>query len=299
MYSVFWLIGGLTLPAVNAFGKLQLYGDRKTSEADERTSLLAGFLVLGIATGCATAGWISGKKINFRLVPWGCWGMVTGLMLLSLVGWLGTETETAAPVLSETTVGIAAKLLLAGMGIAAGVFTVPLQVFLQSRPPSDQKGRVIGRDEHCELDRHLVFGRNLRWLRFFARSVRRSAFRPLRRHVALFLIPVALFYRPQETTTARMNVPPACHASPPSPQLGSPDDVGTISSDNILPPAGGAGFPADRTPTAPADAVARNSVAVREFEPRCHNQPRAAARYERPGRRPFWQFEDLRRGVAY
>src|SRR6185369_11146805 len=71
MYSIFWLIGGLTLPAVNAFGKLQLYQGLSLNDKDEKTSLMAGFLVIGIAAGGAGAGWLSRNRINFRFVPLG------------------------------------------------------------------------------------------------------------------------------------------------------------------------------------------------------------------------------------
>ena len=59
MYSLFWLIGGLTLPAVNAFGKLQLFRDLDIKAADDSTSLLAGFLMIGIA-----AGWLLAARVS-------------------------------------------------------------------------------------------------------------------------------------------------------------------------------------------------------------------------------------------
>src|SRR5262249_37489720 len=97
MYSVFWLIGGLTQSTVNVYGKLQVFGHLGIKEADSAASLMLGFLVIGIALGCVTAGWISGNRVNFRLVPWGAWGMVLGLGLLSVLGWLGTSRESADP----------------------------------------------------------------------------------------------------------------------------------------------------------------------------------------------------------
>ncbi len=199
MYSVFWLIGGLTLPAVNAYGKQQLFRDLEIKDADASTSLMAGFLVIGIALGCAAAGWISAKKVDFRLVPWGSWGMVAGLGLLSLLGWLGTGSAASPiPSLSVATVETGSKVLLALMGIAAGVFTVPLQVFLQARPPADQKGRVIGA-------MNLV-----NWIGILFSAEFYSGFDRIREwmhepHSAIFggtallLLPVALFYRPRET----------------------------------------------------------------------------------------------------
>jgi acyl-[acyl-carrier-protein]-phospholipid O-acyltransferase/long-chain-fatty-acid--[acyl-carrier-protein] ligase len=229
MYSVFWLIGGLTQSTVNVYGKLQVFGHLGIKEADNAASLMLGFLVIGIALGCVTAGWISGNRVNFRLVPWGAWGMVIGLGLLAVVGWLGTSRESAdpfsaavtpaevaaktggssadsdsqessdaRPILSAEIVGTTSKLLLLLMGMAAGIFTVPLQVFLQSRPPSDQKGRVIGA-------MNLV-----NWIGILFSAEIYSAFDVIRAelhapHSAIFggtvllLLPVALFYRPRET----------------------------------------------------------------------------------------------------
>jgi acyl-[acyl-carrier-protein]-phospholipid O-acyltransferase/long-chain-fatty-acid--[acyl-carrier-protein] ligase len=230
MYSVFWLIGGLTQSTVNVYGKLQVFGHLGIKQADAAASLMLGFLVIGIALGCVTAGWMSGNRVNFRLVPWGAWGMVIGLGLLAAVGWLGTGRESAdpfsagvtpaevtaeagepiaprsdaqesagaGPILSSGIVSATSKLLLLLMGMAAGIFTVPLQVFLQSRPPSDQKGRVIGA-------MNLV-----NWIGLLFSAEIYSAFDVIRAEVhaphsaifggtALLLLPVALLYRPRET----------------------------------------------------------------------------------------------------
>ena len=199
MYSVFWLIGGLTLPAVNAFGKRQLFQGLDVKDADAKTSLLAGFLVIGIAVGCAAAGWISGKKINFRLVPWGCWGMAIGLGLLSILGSMRTGIYDAAPALvSAATVDLGSKLLLAFMGLAAGVFTVPLQVFLQSRPPADQKGRVIGAMNLVNWI-GILFSAEIYSGFDFLRELAGAPQSAIFGGAAAILLPVALFYRPRET----------------------------------------------------------------------------------------------------
>lgn len=129
MFSLFWLVGGVVQPAVNAFGKNQLRLD------DEQTSHMLAFLVIGISLGCAAGGLLSKERVEFRLVTWGAWGMVAGLVLFAVWGSRSVPT-------SQIVLGSRALLLV--MGAAAGLFTVPLQVFLQSRPPADQKGRVIG-----------------------------------------------------------------------------------------------------------------------------------------------------------
>ena len=128
MSSVFWLVGGIVQPSVNDYGKLQL------GLTDTQTSLMLVTLVLGIAIGCVLGGWMSGERADFRLVRWGSWGMIGGLVLMGLVG------ATAAPL----KLVVLTELALFVCGLSAGMFAVPLQVFLQSRPPADKKGQMIG-----------------------------------------------------------------------------------------------------------------------------------------------------------
>ncbi|MFN0051609.1 MAG: MFS transporter [Planctomycetales bacterium] len=128
-YSLFWLVGGVVLPNVNDVGKKQLGID------DATTSATTACLALGIAAGCGMAGVISGKRIDFRLVRIGSWGMIGSLVLLSVTGVLNVGAESKLWCL---------RALLVAAGACAGLFTVPLQAFLQSRPAADQKGRVMG-----------------------------------------------------------------------------------------------------------------------------------------------------------
>ncbi|MFM7159525.1 MAG: MFS transporter, partial [Planctomycetaceae bacterium] len=127
--SIFWMLGGIVQSAVNAFGERQL---RLTKD---QTSLMPGMLVLGISVGCALGGWLCGQRVNFRLVRWGAWGIIASLLTIGLVGSSGLPATT---ILGWT------NLALLGVGISAGIYTVPLQVFLQSRPPDDKKGQMIG-----------------------------------------------------------------------------------------------------------------------------------------------------------
>ena len=183
MYSLFWLIAGVVHPSINAFGKLQL------RLGDEKTSLMLASLSLGIALGCALAGYLSQEKVNFRLVTWGAWGICLALVLVALTGSLPLPAGVAYALVS---------FFLFVAGAAVGLFSVPLQVFLQGRPPADQKGRVIGA---MNL---------LNWVGIFLAA---GAYGLLTRVInlldvgqwALFaftaamMLPVALFYRPRET----------------------------------------------------------------------------------------------------
>ncbi len=127
--SLFWFLGGLLMPTVNAYGKLQL------GLKDGPTSLLAASVGVGIAIGCLVAGRWSRATIRFTMVRRGAWGMALCSALLASVYWVTTSTGLRT---------WASAILLMGLGFSAGLFAVPLQVFLQARPPAGQKGRMIG-----------------------------------------------------------------------------------------------------------------------------------------------------------
>jgi acyl-[acyl-carrier-protein]-phospholipid O-acyltransferase/long-chain-fatty-acid--[acyl-carrier-protein] ligase len=183
MYSLFWLIAGVVHPSINAFGKFQLGLD------DQKTSLMPAFLSLGIAAGCALAGVLSKERVNFKLVSWGAWGICVSLALVAVCARLPVPTNI---------IYVLVSLFLFIAGGATGLFSVPLQVFLQGRPPADQKGRVIGA---MNL---------LNWVGIFLAA---ATYGTLTRaiHVvgagqwalfactAVLFLPVALFYHPRET----------------------------------------------------------------------------------------------------
>ena len=181
---MFWLVSGVALQSVNSLGMTQLgLGER-------RTSLLTAVIGLGIAAGAVLAGKLSRGKADFRLVTWGGWGMVAGMLLMAVS--LPAAGGGYAHLLGYG--GSFPVLVLLGM--AAGMFAIPVQVFIQTRPPEDQKGRMIavmnltnfiaillsgaiymGFDrliEACHWPRSVLFGLN-----------------------AALILPVALFYRPR------------------------------------------------------------------------------------------------------
>lgn len=125
--SVFWMVGGIAIQAVNSLGLVQL--DVK----ELKTSIMTATIGLGIAIGAVAAGKLSRGKPNAKLVRGGLWGIVACLALLAiapggnhLLGYKGSLATLAA------------------LGVAAAFFAIPVQVFLQSRPPENQKGRMIG-----------------------------------------------------------------------------------------------------------------------------------------------------------
>lgn len=126
--TVFWLAAAMVQLVVNALGKLQLKVD------DFATSAMVSVVSLGIVVGSVVAGVTSQKRFNVRVLRIGAWGLVTTLTLLAVPGFGGRPHFLGYWACLPTLV------LLGGF---TGLFAVPLQVFLQSRPPREQRGRLI------------------------------------------------------------------------------------------------------------------------------------------------------------
>jgi acyl-[acyl-carrier-protein]-phospholipid O-acyltransferase/long-chain-fatty-acid--[acyl-carrier-protein] ligase len=180
---MFWMIGAIVQPSVNSLGKVQ-FGLK-----DGPTSFLAACMGIGIAIGCVIAGKLSQERVNFTLVRIGAWLIVVLLALLAIPG--------TPPFNLLGHRGTLVTLLL--LGASAGLFAVPLQVFLQTRPPATLKGRTIATANLANwlaiiasAGIYAVFDIIVR-----AMNVPRAAVFGL---TALLMLPVALFYRPQPLT---------------------------------------------------------------------------------------------------
>ena len=126
---MFWLVGGLVLPVVNSLGKTQMLLD-----SDAKISILTGGLAIGIIVGSVFANLVLKGMKPGRQVRVGLGLMVITMFLLGF--WL----PGGQPVFGYW----GTLLMLIGAGIGAAVFVIPLQVFLQDRPPAALKGRMIG-----------------------------------------------------------------------------------------------------------------------------------------------------------
>lgn len=182
--SVFWLSAALVQMAVIALGKVQL------QQNELWTGVLTASVSIGIAMGSLIAGTASRDRFNARVMKTGLWGLVVFLFLLAPQGWggrvhlLGYWGSMAA---------------LIALGICTGLFAVPLQVFLQSRPPAGEKGRMIAAQNLCNwigitmsaglywaIDKVLV---SFNWPRSYTFAL-----------TAVLLLIVAILYRPKDTT---------------------------------------------------------------------------------------------------
>ncbi|MCH2200789.1 MAG: MFS transporter [Fuerstiella sp.] len=147
MAMLFWFIGGVTQPAVNSLGELA-YGLSKT-----RTSLLVASVGVGIVFGCLTAGIFNRNPGDGSTwVTVGGWMIVLALIVMTVLssGLAGSPRPSDAQEAIMAAILQADRIewLLRGglffLGFSAGVFVIPIQVYIQAAPPANQKGRVIG-----------------------------------------------------------------------------------------------------------------------------------------------------------
>ncbi len=125
---LFWLSAAMVQLAINSLGKIQL------GLGDAKTSIMAASISAGIAFGSVAAGLLSKHQFSPPVLRSGAFGMVVCLSLLSV-------PSAAAPHHLLGYYGSIAVLIF--LGGFTGLFAVPLQVFMQSRPPGPVKGRMI------------------------------------------------------------------------------------------------------------------------------------------------------------
>ena len=145
--SLFWFLGGVVNIVANPLGRFVM------GYSDSRTSMANACMGVGIAIGCMVAAKLSHRTVNFGLVRLGGWGLVGSLGAVAVLGWRaslvplgerGGAESFLALLVPRQPFEVQLRLVMALVGVFAGLFVVPLQVFLQARPPEDKKGRMIG-----------------------------------------------------------------------------------------------------------------------------------------------------------
>ncbi len=207
VYSLFWFVAAVILPAVNALGRNVL------SLNATNTSLMLGCISIGIAIGCLLAGKLSASRVRFGLVRLGTWGMLVCMLLLSCPG-ISAETLTGLGVSPEWLARLpgvdgqhllgfgGSAIVLAVAGLFAGLLAVPLQVYLQAKPPETLKGRMIGTMNLINWV-GIIFSTVFYDVcqRLFA-AIGLPTFFTFGATALVILLPIALFYRPKDVSLA-------------------------------------------------------------------------------------------------
>lgn len=181
--SMFWLVSGIAVPTVNRLG-LWL-GANETW-----TSVLTASIGLGIMIGALLAGLLCRKGFGDRCVTLG----LSGICLC--LGILGMWTSNGH--LIGYTGSLTALVLL---GISAAVFAIPLQVYIQDRPPSALKGRMIATMNQANFTGILISGPLYQLFEWISRLLAwpiSSVFWMM----GMLILPLAIFYRLNSERTA-------------------------------------------------------------------------------------------------
>lgn len=116
-----WFLAALLQWVVVFYGKDVFHFD------DRQSSYLQGGLLVGVGAGSLAAGFLSGGKIEYGLVPPG----MAGLTICSAL-------------LAHAQLGVVAFSLCLGLlGFFGGIYNVPVSAIIQHRPEPDNKGKVI------------------------------------------------------------------------------------------------------------------------------------------------------------
>jgi acyl-[acyl-carrier-protein]-phospholipid O-acyltransferase / long-chain-fatty-acid--[acyl-carrier-protein] ligase len=127
--SYFWAVGALAQVNIDKFAQFELLVEQKYFGP------LLGMLVLGIGIGAFVAGIWSAGKIELGIVPLGAAGMAIAAICISMVP-PGTGEVLSSPY--YCTCG-----WLLALGMAAGLYDIPLLAFMQENSPKQSRGRIL------------------------------------------------------------------------------------------------------------------------------------------------------------
>jgi acyl-[acyl-carrier-protein]-phospholipid O-acyltransferase/long-chain-fatty-acid--[acyl-carrier-protein] ligase len=116
-----WFLAALYQPTILFYGKDILHLD------DTQSGYFQAALAIGIGVGSAASGFLSGKKIEYGLVPLGAFG-------LTVFGALLSRSALSFH---------AVALNLALLGFSGGFYLVPISALIQHRPDHANTGGVI------------------------------------------------------------------------------------------------------------------------------------------------------------
>ncbi len=130
--AFFWMLASLANLNIDQYGLNELHLNQR-----EVGPLLA-ILVVGVAIGSLLAGKWSAGRIELGIVPLGAVGIAFSAMFLYLNG-ISTEFISGFGISGY----YISAVLLVFLGIASGLFDIPLESFLQHRSDVQSRGSII------------------------------------------------------------------------------------------------------------------------------------------------------------
>jgi MFS family permease len=188
---VFWMVSSMAMPTVNRLG------DGPLGLTKEQTGILVGLIAIGIMLGAPLGSFLMRFSSAKSLVTGGLWGIVFFLVIMSL--WNGNQK----PLLGD----LGCRIALIGIGLSAAIYSIPLQVFLQERPPDALKGRMIATMNQGNFLGMMLAGPIYQLFELIA-NLLKLPINSVFFMIALLVIPLAIFYRldttplPEEPNTA-------------------------------------------------------------------------------------------------
>lgn len=186
--SVFWMVATLASPTINRVGS-DMLNLRK-----ELVGVLVGMFAIGIMTGGPIGGWLCRRIPSYLAVRIGLWGIFG--CLVALGAWTNQGTAT-------TLLGIqGAHVVLVLLGIFAAIYSIPVSVFLQERPPNELKGRMIATMNQANFGGMMLAGpiyQLYEWLSQVLELPICSVFWM----IAVLVLPPAIFFRLGETLSGK------------------------------------------------------------------------------------------------
>ncbi|MCF7203142.1 MFS transporter [Pseudomonas oligotrophica] len=136
--SWFWFLGATYLTQIPAFSKDLLQGDETV------VTLILTLFSVGIAFGSLLCERLSAHRVEPGLVPVGALGLgLSGLLLWWSAGGMpvAAERDWLALLAEPAAWWVLAGVL--GLGVAGGLYIVPLYALIQARTPLQQRARVV------------------------------------------------------------------------------------------------------------------------------------------------------------
>lgn len=134
-WGYFYFLAGLALLIIPEYSVvLEPFG-----VARAEVSVLLGVMGVAVGVGSALAGWISGHAIRPRLIPIGAAGLALFFLLLAVVPPYVPNLDKYWRILLSPI-----SWFIAGAGVSAGFYILPLQALIQRLSPDGERGRFLG-----------------------------------------------------------------------------------------------------------------------------------------------------------